>query len=151
MGLLDNLLGKKIDESTSNTAAGTAPSPSNKTILIVEDDTYLRDFYAELISAEGYQVITATNGYDGYNKVTTQNPSLVLTDLMMPVMDGKTMLHKIRESKEFANLPVIVLTNAGTADNIRETTFFNNANDFLIKTNVQPEEILAKIKALVPK
>jgi CheY-like chemotaxis protein len=78
-----------------------------------------------------------------------QKPNLVLTDLMMPVMDGKQMLHKIREIPEFKELPVIVLTNAGTADNIKETQFYNNANDFLIKSNVQPEEIVSKIKALI--
>lgn len=151
MGFFDKLLGKKQNENTQVSTTTAAPTPSSKKILVVEDDQYLRDFYAELISSEGYQVITATNGYDGYNQVIAQSPSLVLTDLMMPVMDGKMMLHKIRETKEFATLPVIVLTNAGTADNIRETKFFNNANDFLIKSNVQPDEILAKIKALAPK
>lgn len=147
MGFFDNLFGnKKNSDIPENTAPQT---PIAKKILVVEDDLYLRDFYTELLKGQGYDIIAAENGYIGYDKVVAEKPNLVLTDLMMPVMDGKMMLHKIRENPEFKNLPVIVLTNAGTADNIKETKFYNNANDFLIKSNVQPEEILAKIKSLI--
>ena len=151
MGFLDKLLGTKKAESAPANPTPAAQQTTDKKILIVEDDTYLRDFYAELITSEGYHVVTAVNGFDGFNQVLAQKPDLVLTDLMMPIMDGKMMLHKIRETKEFATLPVIVLTNAGSSDNMKETKFYNNANDFLIKSNVQPEEIIAKIKMLAPK
>lgn len=139
MGFLDKLLGNNTDQKS------TGP----KKILIVEDDAYLRDFYVELLKSEGYEIFTAENGAAGLETVKFQKPNLVLTDLMMPVMDGKMMLQKIREIPEFKNLPVIVLTNVGTTDNIKETRFNNNASDFLIKTNVQPEEIVAKIKMLI--
>jgi CheY-like chemotaxis protein len=68
---------------------------------------------------------------------------------MMPVMDGKVMLRRLREMPEFATLPVIVLTNAGTVDNITETKTLYNASDFLIKSNVTPDDILVKVRQFV--
>jgi CheY-like chemotaxis protein len=65
---------------------------------------------------------------------------------MMPVMDGKVMLKRLREMPEFKTLPVIVLTNAGDVDTIRETKSYYNASDFLIKSNVTPDDILNKVR-----
>lgn len=146
MGFLDNLLQKK---SQPDTPTITPAQNTAKKILVVEDDAYLRDFYVELLRGEGYEIFTAENGQAGYDTVVFQKPNLVLTDLMMPIMDGKQMLHKIRQLPEFKDLPVIILTNAGSADNIKETRLYDNANDFLIKANVQPEEIVKKIKLLL--
>ena len=143
MGIFDsfsNLLGNKQSSAT------TAPS---KRILIVEDDKELRDFYTELLTSEGFTVTTAENGQLGLDAVTSQKPDLVLLDLMMPVMDGKTMLHTMREIPEFKNTPVIVLSNAGDADSIRQTKFFDNANDFLIKSNIAPNELINKIRTFI--
>jgi CheY-like chemotaxis protein len=143
MGIFDslsNLLGNKQSSAT--------PAPSKK-ILIVEDDKELRDFYTELLTTEGFSVTTAENGQLGLDAVTSQKPDLVLLDLMMPVMDGKTMLHTIREMPEFKTTPVIVLSNAGDADSIRQTKFFDNANDFLIKSNIAPNELINKIRTYI--
>lgn len=120
-----------------------------KKILVVDDDEYLRDFYFELLSNEGFDVIKAENGEMGFEIVQSHKPNLVLLDLMMPVMDGKTMLHKLREIPEFKTLPVIVLTNAGDADNMQQTKVFDNASDFLIKANINPEILLNKVRTLV--
>ena len=76
-------------------------------------------------------------------------PNIVLLDSLMPVLDGKTMLHKLREIPEFKTLPVIVLTNAGDADNMRETKFYDNASAFLIKSNVTPGDIANQVKTLI--
>jgi CheY-like chemotaxis protein len=143
MGIFDslsNLLGNKQSSVT--------PAPSKK-ILIVEDDKELRDFYTELLTTEGFSITTAENGQLGLEAVTSQKPDLVLLDLMMPVMDGKTMLHTMREMPEFKTTPVIVLSNAGDADSIRQTKFFDNANDFLIKSNIAPNELINKIRTYI--
>lgn len=123
-------------------------SPQKK-ILIVEDEKLLGDALELKFKHEGYTVIRSANGQEGLEKVTSEKPNLILLDLMMPVMDGKTMLRKLREMDEFKTLPVIVLTNAGDVDNIRETQRFYNAEEFMIKSNVTPEEIVKKVKDLV--
>jgi two-component system response regulator MprA len=146
MGLfnkLTSLVGNKQPD-----ASLTPPPPATpKKVLIVEDDKDIRDFYSDLLTSEGYTVVTAENGQIGLDAVQSQKPDIVMLDLMMPVMDGKTMLHRMRQIPEFAKTPVMVLTNAGDAENIRDTKFFDNANDFLIKANVVPDEILRRIKS----
>jgi len=144
---------KKLSSLVGSTPP-TKPLPAGvttppKKILIVEDDTYLRDVYSELIKSEGFAVITAENGQLGLQTVVSQKPDLVLLDLMMPVMDGKSMLHQMRSMEEFKKTPVIVLTNAGDADNMRETQFYDNANAFLIKANITPDEIITRIKTFL--
>lgn len=68
---------------------------------------------------------------------------------MMPVMDGKTVLHTIRGIPEFKYTPVIILTNAGDADTIQRTKTFDNADEFLIKANINPDQLLTKVKSLM--
>jgi DNA-binding response OmpR family regulator len=142
MGLFDKL-SSLVD---SNNSSSTSQNRQPKKILVVEDDKDLRDFYSELLKSEGFTVEVAENGEAGLATLMSQKPDIVLLDLMMPVMDGKTMLHKMRETPEFQKTPVIILTNAGDADNIRQTKFFDNANDFLIKSNITPDDLLKKIR-----
>src|SRR5512141_2662644 len=72
------------------------PLTSSKKILIVEDDEMLRDFYVELFTQQGYQVMQSINGQEGLNIVNSEKPDLIILDLNMPVMDGKTLLHILR-------------------------------------------------------
>jgi DNA-binding response OmpR family regulator len=152
MGFLDTLFGKKDtrpDAPQSQPAKQAEQNGKPKKILIVEDDAYIRDAYAEILRGEGFEVITAENGQVGLDAVKDYKPNLVLLDLMLPIIDGKQLLHAVREIPEFKTLPVIVLTNAGTADNIKETKFYDNANDFLIKANITPKDVVAKVKSFI--
>lgn len=141
MGFLDSIFGKKEDTSST--------PKSNGKVLIVEDEKMLADALEIKLKNEGYTVFKAENGQAGLDMIIANKPNIVLLDLMMPIMNGKQMLQKLREMPEFKNLPVIVLTNAGEADNIKETKFYYNAIDFLIKSNVSAEEIVNKVKVLV--
>ncbi len=148
MGFFDSVktLIKSDDPKTQPTAPTATPL---KKVLVVDDDENLRFFYLELLKGEGFNAIGAENGQVGLDTINSQKPDAVLLDLMMPVMDGKTMLHTIRQIPEFKYLPVIVLTNAGTSDNMKDTKFYDNADDFLIKSNVTPDEIIQKVKSLL--
>jgi len=119
--------------------------PSEK-VLIVEDDKILLEMYHDKFIHEGYDVLTAENGKIGLEKAITLKPNIILLDLMMPVMDGKRMLSKLREFPQFKQLPVIVLTNAGQVDNIKETQRYDNACEFLIKSNVSVDDVVGKVK-----
>jgi len=117
-----------------------------KTVLIVEDETQLASVLEEKLVSEGFRVLKATDGEKGLDTATLEKPDLIILDLLMPNMDGKTMLHKLREDPECKKIPVLVLTNAGEIENIRETQFYSDAAEFLIKSNVSLEEIVAKVK-----
>lgn len=125
-----------------------APKPQpvrKKKILIVEDDVTILDMYHDKFLLEGFNVIKAVNGAIGLAKAKSEKPDVILLDLMMPVMDGQTMLKKLREIPEFKKLPVVVLTNAGQVENIRVTKLYDNACDFLIKSNVEVNDVVKRV------
>lgn len=79
-------------------------------VLVVEDDPSVRGLLQTLLSAEGYDVTTASDGLAGLVKATSAPPALVLLDLMMPDLGGVRVLEEMREDPELAGIPVIVVT-----------------------------------------
>ena len=79
-------------------------------VLVVEDDPSVRGLLQTLLSAEGYQVATASDGLAGLVKASSQPPALVLLDLMMPDLGGVRVLEQMREDPQLAQVPVIVVT-----------------------------------------
>ena len=79
-------------------------------ILIAEDDKDLRKLLYEQLTGEGYSVIDAADGREAYDKFISEAPDMALLDVMMPYMDGFSLLTKIRESSD---MPVIFLTAKG--------------------------------------
>lgn len=119
-------------------------------VLIVEDEPDLSAALTEKLTSAGFSVAQASNGQIGLDTAVTFKPEVILLDLMMPVMDGKTMLRKLRELPQFEKLPVIVLTNAGSVDNMTDTKLYNGAVDFLIKSNVDLDKVVTKINSFLP-
>jgi DNA-binding response OmpR family regulator len=148
MGLLDNikiLIGNTKDPIPPEPIAKTFPQ---KKVLIVEDEKMLSDALAFKLTASGFIVFTAENGEIGLETAVAQKPDIILLDLIMPIMDGKTMLRKLREFPQFKTIPVVVLTNAGDVHSMMETRTYYNANEFLIKSNITPDQIVKKIRDL---
>lgn len=139
-----------VQQAASNSSNPAEQTTANqKKIMIVEDEKVLADALAIKFQHEGFQVFKAENGQVGLDMIKENKPDVVLLDLMMPVMDGKTMLRKLREVPDFKYLPVVVLTNAGEVDNIRETKQYDNASAFLIKSNINPEDVVKVVKDLL--
>ncbi len=79
-------------------------------VLVVEDDPSVRGLLHTLLSAEGYDVVTASDGLAGLVKASSTRPALILLDLMMPDLGGVRVLDEIRDDPELADTPVIVVT-----------------------------------------
>lgn len=79
-------------------------------VLVVEDDPSVRGLLQTLLSAEGYEVATASDGLAGLVKAASQPPALVLLDLMMPDLGGARVLEEMRDDPDLASVPVIVVT-----------------------------------------
>ena len=89
-------------------------------VLIVEDDPDIRDFMQFLLSASGYETMTAANGHEALVRMRERTPCMVLLDLMMPVMDGFDFrAHQLREP-ELAPVPVLCLTAMFDASYVTE-------------------------------
>jgi CheY-like chemotaxis protein len=86
-----------------------------KSILIVDDEDAISETVAEVLQDEGYQCSTASNGQEALDLMSKARPDLVVCDVMMPVLDGREMLRRMRASPELAPIPVIMMSAAPSA------------------------------------
>ncbi|MFO1183740.1 MAG: response regulator [Bauldia sp.] len=80
------------------------------TILAVDDSRTMRDLIEFVLSSAGYQMVVATDGEDGLDKLSTMRPNLVITDINMPKMDGYGFMRAVRGNEATRSLPILVLT-----------------------------------------
>jgi DNA-binding response OmpR family regulator len=78
--------------------------------LIVDDDVFVRSMLAELLHEEGFDVSTASNGFNGLRLAAEQHPQVVLLDLMLPELSGVEVLHELRANQQTRNAAVLVVT-----------------------------------------
>ena len=114
-------------------------------ILIVEDEVALRKALAEEFSDNGYTVIEAGDGLEGFEKAIAEKPDIILLDQLMPKLNGVGMLKQLRQDPWGASVPVIMATNMSTADTINDA-IDAGANDYFIKSEVSIAEITKLIK-----
>ena len=81
-------------------------------ILIVDDDLSLRSAVAELLDAAGFSTVQAANGYDAIQQMEIFNPSLILTGLLLPIMDGLDLLKTIQSSHLYNHIPLVFLLSS---------------------------------------
>ncbi len=121
---------------------------SKGTILIVEDQHGFRRIYHDVLSSEGYEVLEAEDGEEGWQTVKNQKPSLVLLDLGLPKIDGFEVLKRIRADNETKNIPVIIFSVLGEQKDVKKGLEMG-ANDYTVKGFYTPRQILSKIKSLL--
>ncbi|MBE2281435.1 MAG: response regulator [Ignavibacteriaceae bacterium] len=138
------------DEQEELIEAETTGQEINKTakqlVLVVEDDRYLRDYISKILSKE-YFVLTAENGKVGYEISLTHKPDLIVSDIMMPVMNGYTFLSNLRDNYLLCAIPVIMLT-ARSSEEDRLTAYEFKADDFIAKP-FNPRELLLRVEKLL--
>ena len=116
---------------------------STKTILIIEDDATTRNLYLRGLEAEGFNIIVAENGLVGIEKAQTYLPDLVICDIVMPDMDGYSVLQRMRQDPVTAIIPFIFLTGSDDKKDIRKGMELG-ADDYLTKPSTL-EELLKAI------
>lgn len=121
---------------------------SKGTILIVEDQQGFRRIYHDVLVNDGYEVIEAQDGLEGWEMVKNQKPHLVLLDLGLPGMDGFEVLKHIRGDGETKHIPVIIFSVLGEQKDVKKGLELG-ANDYTVKGFYTPRQILSKIKNLM--
>lgn len=148
LGAADYLT-KPINRDQLVAAVGRFSSASvagaNKNILVVEDDPEIQILIAQWLSADGWNVYTADNGVEGLERYAESRAAFVVVDLMMPEMDGFSMIDELRRKYPGVDIPVIVVTtkNLGAEDMARLN---GNVQRIIQKTSEMPDEILREIK-----
>jgi two-component system response regulator MprA len=113
-------------------------------ILVVDDDSRIRDVLRRQLSYEGYQVELAGDSKEAFARVADNPPDLVVLDWMLPGMDGLEICRRLRQVDD---MPIIMLTAKGTLDD-KIDGLDSGADDYLVKP-FEPEELLARVRALL--
>jgi len=132
--------------SSPVSVANSIISQEKKTILVVEDNLSLQEFIHSILLPY-YNVIVVNNGLEALQQLTTGTPQLILSDVMMPEMDGFTLLEKVKGHDQFCSIPFILLTaRADIQDKLHGLRI--GVDDYMIKP-FDPEELLLRIKNLI--
>lgn len=117
-----------------------------QSILIVEDDIPELNALRDKLTREGFATLEAKNGEEGLATALSQHPDLILLDIIMPVMDGMTMLKKLRAETEWGKTAkVIMLTNL--SDNkMVANAIEQGSHEYLVKCDWKIEDVVAKIR-----
>ena len=115
-----------------------------KKILIVDDDDFIIDLYAEALQKAGYTVFTANLPSIGLAKVELTHPDLVLLDIGMPEMNGLQFLDKIKNNLGTNKIPVMFLSNIRDDQTIKEG-LEKGAVGYLLKTALTPSQVAAEV------
>ena len=108
----------------------TADSVHKPILLLVDDSDDFREFMRDLLS--DYTVVEAVNGLDAWNKIIDHRPDIILSDVMMPVMDGNELCRQVKENDETASIPFVMLT-ARLADEHRKEGLMSGADEYITK------------------
>ena len=122
-----------------------------KTALLIEDDQFTLEMYTRQFEKSGYRVITARDGIQGLKTIFEKKPDFVLLDIMLPKMDGVTVLEKLRQKEKETKqppIPVILLTNLGQ-ESILDRCVKLGIIGLLIKSRFTPLEVVKKVKSLL--
>jgi signal transduction histidine kinase/DNA-binding response OmpR family regulator len=128
-------------------AGGTSVKSGGGRILVVEDDPDMNRFIAESLQSDGFDVLSAFDGAQGYEMAVTERPDLVLTDIMMPRMSGDELVRRLRENADLSSTPIVVLT-ARIDDELRVRLLREGAQDYLDKP-LFVAELRARVQNLV--
>ncbi|MGB3208853.1 MAG: hybrid sensor histidine kinase/response regulator [Crinalium sp.] len=131
---------------TSNISV--AEAKRKPVVLLAEDSIAIRTQEKRILESAGYEVITAVDGLDGFNKLKTRNFDVVVSDVQMPNMDGLTLASKIRQNKQYNELPIILVTSLASEDDKRRGAEAG-ANAYITKGNFNQEVLLETLKRLV--
>lgn len=120
----------------------------NKKILIVEDEGILLELLTDKFQNSGFKVKGVQTGEEGLKLALNDRPDLILLDIILPKMDGLTMLRKLRKDSWGKEVPVIILSNLGDHKKVIEAIEIG-VYDFLVKSNVKLSEVVDQVRQVL--
>lgn len=115
-------------------------------ILVVDDDDETRGVYVEHLREAGFQVVEATNGVEGLEKINAERPDLVLTGIIMPQLDGFGLVEALKKNIATATLPIIFLSHLGRQEDEARSKELG-VNDFIVRDVTPLPEVVSRIRA----
>ena len=115
-----------------------------KTILIVEDEKTLFEALSVKLEEAGYKIVEAKDGKEGLEIALKIKPDLLLVDILMPIMDGITMINKLKEDEWGKNVPMIILTNFSDEEKMRQAELAG-VHDYMVKSDWKLSDLVDKV------
>lgn len=119
-----------------------------KKVLIIEDDLFFQKFYLTKLTEKGYEVIVASNGSEGLEKIDSEKPDLILLDLIMPEKDGFDVMKALNEKKLTKKIPILIFSTLSTQEDINQALALG-ASGYINKGISDFEKSFAKISSLM--
>lgn len=117
----------------------------NNKILVIEDDPLMIKILSFILGKEGYNIIVLSDGLSAVEQLTSVNPDMVITDLMLPYKSGIEVISYIKSN--FKPIPIVVLSRLGDEENTVNEAFSLGVDDFITKP-FKPNELIQRIKRL---
>lgn len=117
---------------------------SKAKVLIVDDEPFNVEVLEQALDDTDYQVITAANGQEGWEKIQSEQPDLILLDLMMPIMDGFAVLAKVKEDSMLRDIPIIIVSAEQDSKSVVKG-IKQGAEDYLTKP-INTAQFVQKVK-----
>jgi CheY-like chemotaxis protein len=121
---------------------------NNRTILLAEDDKFLRRAMEVALTKRGYRVLLAADGQQALDILETERPDLVLLDLLMPRKTGIEVLQELRKNPATADIRVLILSNSSKELEVHEATNLG-VSGYWIKANLSLQELSERIEAVL--
>lgn len=117
----------------------------NKKILIVEDEPVLLELFADKFVSEGFKTLQATTAEEGIKLALKNKPDFILLDIILPKMDGITMLKMVRDDSWGKNVPVIILSNVTDQERVSQAMKYG-VYDYIVKTDLILNDLVKQVK-----
>jgi len=117
----------------------------DKNVFIIEDDRFLREMLSQKLLEHKINVQAAVDGKSALEMLKTIKTDLILSDLLLPDVDGFEILGVIQKTPSLANIPVLVLSNLDKMEDVKRAKDLG-AKDYMVKSNFTSNEIVAKVK-----
>jgi twitching motility two-component system response regulator PilH len=114
-------------------------------ILLVDDDQSLLTVFSTALVKDGFEAVTAETGEDGLNKAKSEKPDLILLDQVLPDISGNDVLKSLKADEETKAIPVMLLSNFSQEELVKGA-LEGGAIDYIFKYQVEPKDVVAKIK-----
>lgn len=114
-------------------------------ILIIEDDEFLAKMMARVFEENGLTCELASSGKEGLKKATSVNPRLIILDIILPDLDGFSILSKIKSFPATKRIPVIIISNLGQEEDVQQGLKLG-AKDYIVKSDLSIDAVVAKVK-----
>jgi len=117
-----------------------------KKILLVEDDTLISSMYKTKFKADGFEVVIASDGASALVLAKKEKPDIVMLDIILPQLDGFTVLEELKKDQATKQIPVVMLTNLSTTEDKAKGEKLG-AVDYLVKASLTPAQVSQRIKS----